>query len=92
MKLIFISDFFAEHILGGGELNDYELIIILQSKNNEVVKIQSHLVTKDFIEDKNNQGYYFIISNFINLSPPCRDMLAKCRYLIYEHDHKPVVY
>ena len=57
MKLIFISDFFAEHILGGGELNDYELIIILQSKNNEVVKIQSHLVTKDFIEDKNNQGY-----------------------------------
>ena len=88
MKIVFISDFFVEHILGGGELNDHELLTILQSKGHEVLKIQSHLVTKDFIEDKNNQGYYFIISNFINLSPPCRDMLAKCRYLIYEHDHK----
>ena len=32
-NVVYISDFFVEHIRGGGELNDYELINILKSRN-----------------------------------------------------------
>ena len=88
MKIVFISDFFVEHILGGGELNDHELLTILQSKGHEVLKIQSHLVNENYIKTKNKEGYCFIVSNFINMSPACLNYLRECKYIIYEHDHK----
>jgi hypothetical protein len=42
-SLIYISDFFLEHIVGGCELNDEEFLKIVKEKNYEVIKIQSHI-------------------------------------------------
>ena len=51
-SVVFISDFFVEQVLGGGELNDSELIKMLQQKNTDVTKIQSHMVDQEFLESK----------------------------------------
>ena len=48
-KIIFIADFFTEHILGGGELNNEELILELRNGGYKVDKTQSHLVTRRLI-------------------------------------------
>lgn len=76
----------VEHVAGGAELNDSELIKILIENNHKVTKIQSHFVTPDYI--RHNKNSFFIISNFINLSMPSRSILKNLNYLIYEHDHK----
>jgi len=86
MKLIFIADFFLEHILGGGELNNEELITILNDKGIEIFKHQSHLMTVDFINE--NRDCKFIIGNFMNLREDCKTLLQSLPYVIYEHDHK----
>jgi len=86
MKLIFIADFFLEHILGGGELNNEELITILNDKGIEIFKHQSHLMTVDFINE--NRDCKFIIGNFMNLREDCKMLLQSLPYVIYEHDHK----
>jgi len=85
-KVCFIADFFAEHILGGGELNNEELILILKSKGYEVEKIQSHLVDEKYLND--NGQSFFIIANFCNLPKHCFEILQILNYIIYEHDHK----
>jgi len=86
MKIIFIADFFADQVLGGGELNNEELINNLNSQGHEVTKINSHNVTRNFIET--NRQNAFIVANFINLSLECITSLYDKKYLIYEHDHK----
>ena len=85
-NIFYISDFFAEEIVGGGELNDQELINLL--KNEFILdKYKSNIISEDVI--KNNKEAIFIISNFINLSDRCKEYLQKnCKYIIYEHDHK----
>ena len=86
-KIVFIADFFVEHVLGGGELNNEELINLLRDQNRSVIKIQSHLVNKNFL--LKNKDSYFIVSNFVNLGFKAREwMTYNCNYLIYEHDHK----
>ena len=85
-KIVFISDFFLEQCVGGGELNDDELINIFISKNYDVEKIQSHMVSKDYLEG--NKDSFFVVGNFVNLSVECKEVLKDCRYVIYEHDHK----
>jgi len=86
-NVVFIADYFAEHISGGGELNNEELIGLLKSEGLKVLKKQSHQVDLDFLN--NNSDAFFIISNFINLTASCKDLLRKrLTYLIYEHDHK----
>lgn len=84
--VVFIADFFVEHVLGGGEINNDELINILSSEGIIVHKIQSHLVTEQLIN--NFAASVFIIGNFINLSQPAREALFDKKYVIYEHDHK----
>jgi hypothetical protein len=86
MKFVFIADFFVEHILGGGELNNEECIKILISKGHSVNKIQSHLVTPAFIVENKNRG--FIVANFVNLSKESVKALCEIDYVVYEHDHK----
>ena len=86
MKFAFIADFFADEILGGGELNNQELIEILREREHEVIQIKSAFVTPDFI--KTNSDSFFIIANFIMLSEDCKRALADKNYLNYEHDHK----
>ena len=60
MKFTFIADFFADEILGGGELNNQELIEILREREHEVVQIKSTLVTPDFIKTNSDSLYVFI--------------------------------
>jgi hypothetical protein len=86
MKINFIADFFADQILGGGELNNEVLIDMLMSDGHKVNKLNSHDVTREFIE--NNKSDCFIVANFINLSKECITALYDKKYIIYEHDHK----
>lgn len=86
-NIVYISDFFLDHIVGGGELNDNELINLLQEKDYKVKKNQSHLVSLEFLVE--NKDCFFIISNFCNLSSENKEWISKnCNYIIYEHDHK----
>ena len=89
-KVVFIADFFAHEIPGGGELNNHELVKILKIKGADVLEIKSQNVSPSFL---NNEGdsTKFIVANFIGLSEACKHTLqAKKDYIIYEHDHKYV--
>jgi len=85
-EIIFIADFFANQVLGGGELNNDELIKKIIQKGHSVKTINSHLVTSNFVEE--NKENTFIVANFINLRSDCIRALYNKRYAIYEHDHK----
>ena len=86
-EVIFVADFFVDQIVGGGELNNEELIKLLRESNFTVDKRQSHTVDLNFL--KQNLKSFFIISNFIHLHQDCRNFLSKnANYIIYEHDHK----
>ena len=86
MKIVFIADFFTDQVLGGGELNNEELIDLLIQDDHQVKKVNSAIATRGFIED--NRDNYFIIGNFMNLSKECIASLYDKQYVIYEHDHK----
>ena len=86
-NIVFISDFFAKDVLGGAELNNEELILILKKRNFEVLRTQSHLVDREFIEA--HADCFFIISNFTNIRSEIIDTITDSyRYVVYEHDHK----
>jgi hypothetical protein len=89
MKVVFIADFFAEDVLGGGELNNHELIQMLVQDGIPVKKVHSHLVTKNFIEQNKNSK--FIVANFFNLLHESIAALYDKEYIIYEHDHKYLI-
>jgi len=86
MRLLFVADFFADQVAGGGELNNEELINILIDKGVSVKKTQSHVTTLALIEGHEFDA--FIVSNFVNLPIVCREALYDKKYIIYEHDHK----
>tara|TARA_B100001093_G_scaffold214239_1_gene205538 strand:+ start:11045 stop:11878 length:834 start_codon:yes stop_codon:yes gene_type:complete len=83
-SFVFVSDFFAEQIVGGGELNDYEVCNILLKRGQDLQKINSHLFTKNHLDKKK----CYIISNFINLKEEVKNHIIDYKYIIYEHDHK----
>jgi GT2 family glycosyltransferase len=86
-KVIFVADFFVDQVVGGGELNNEELIKLLRESDFTVEKRRSHTADLNFI--KQNLKSFFIISNFIHLHQDCRNFLSKnANYIIYEHDHK----
>ena len=84
MKILFIADFFANEINGGGELNNSVLVDLLNSKGYEVSCINSHLVSEYNILSSDA----IVVSNFINLSEQNKKNLQRKKYVIYEHDHK----
>ena len=86
MDIIFIADYFLSEVLGGGELNDDELIKLLK-KENKVTAIKSRNVTLDFL--KSNSKSKYIISNFAELREETKSYITKnINYILYEHDHK----
>ena len=87
---VFIADFFAEDVPGGGELNNQELIDILKSKGHNVIQLKSIQVTESVLNTfPDNMS--FIIANFIQLPDQSKSLLQKSKkYIIYEHDHKYV--
>lgn len=84
MRINFIADYFLNDVMGGGELNNHEVINILKENRHEVGQLHSHLVNPKWIEGREN----FIIANFANLSKLCKNKLLNKKYVIYEHDHK----
>jgi len=89
-NVIFVADFFADEIPGGGELNNEELIKLLISKDCKTKKINSHLISTDFLKD--NKDCDFIVSNFVRLNQECIKYLTNhLNYVIYEHDHKYLI-
>jgi len=83
-SFVFISDFFVEQVLGGGELNDYEIYKTFLQKGFNVNRINSHSFSKEQLKEEN----FYVISNFINLKKDVKDSLKNYKYIIYEHDHK----
>jgi len=86
-KIIFVSDFFKEDIVGGAEINDDTVATFF--KNNELLhsKLHSHKLTPAFILENLDKHYF--ISNFVNLSTTSKALLFnKCSYVLYEHDYK----
>tara|TARA_R110000851_G_scaffold202280_1_gene354059 strand:+ start:2536 stop:3393 length:858 start_codon:yes stop_codon:yes gene_type:complete len=88
-KIIFIADFFADQVNGGGELNDWELINILRSAGHTVERHNSSNITDNIIRESIAGRNKFIISNFVNIKPSLHDLICKeAEYVIIEHDHK----
>ena len=85
---MFLDDFYVEDgFLGGGELNNQELISLLSQGGHDILKINSHNVCLNFLDKNKNSS--FIISNFVNLKPECiKHISDNLNYVIYEHDHK----
>ena len=83
---VFVADFFSHEILGGGELNNEELIKILQEKGNEVISLKSSQLSQDMVDKYT--GAHFIIANFMALREESKDKIMNEQYIIYEHDHK----
>jgi len=86
VKFVFVADFFVDEILGGGELNNEELFLILKEEGHEVLKIKSQNVTTEFLYNHRDES--FVIFNFIYLKEAHKSSLSKMKYVIYEHDHK----
>ncbi len=85
-KVGFISDFFKDDLLGGGEINDSNLISHLESYC-DVNKFHSRTVKTTDLEDMDS----LIVGNFTMLSPEVVNFLINEKeYIIYEHDHKYV--
>ena len=85
--IIFVADVFVDQVIGGGELNNDELIKILRSQGCTVTEKKSYEITLGFLKSRLKSK--FIISNFIFLPLEIKDFIEqKCDYLIYEHDHK----
>lgn len=85
-QIVFIADFFAHDINGGGESNDNNLINHLR-KNNDVHCFRSNSV---LIENLIKSDVV-IVGNFVGLSEEIKSFLIENKkYIIYEHDHKYV--
>jgi len=93
-KIVFVADFYAEQIPGGGEKVNDILIESLELLGYKVDKFRtnpalhplpsSQYISKEVIE--NNET--FIVANFIGLPEELKKALHKKNYIIMEHDHK----
>ena len=84
-EFVFIADFFVDEIPGGGEMNNEQVCLLLESLGHKVEKIKCIHVTPKVLERDVN----YIVANFISLPEECKAILQnKKKYIIYEHDHK----
>ena len=85
IEICYISDLLLTDLVGGGELNDHELCVLLKKKGFLITKKRSHEIKLKNI----NVSCFYIISNFMRLNKEAKDYLKNnCSYIIYEHDHK----
>jgi len=89
-EIIFIADFFADEVQGGGELNNQEVVKIFRQRGVKVVEVKSNLASPTFLRECSKSAK-FIIANFAMLSEESKRILENEKsYIIYEHDHKYV--
>jgi len=82
--ILFIADFFADQVPGGGELNNEVLIKILFDRGYTIRSVNSHQVNHlDILYNDN-----IIVANFVKLSEENKIEIQNKNYIIYEHDHK----
>jgi hypothetical protein len=80
-SITYVSDFFLNEIVGGGELNDDEVLKNLSSAGCSIVKLKSSELTIPIIRSLNDS--FFIISNFCMVRKDCIDFLTdNCKYII----------
>ena len=88
-KIVFVADFFADQVKGGGELNDWELIGLLRDMKCEVELWNSNQIKVETVRQRISSGCKFIISNFASMPSDCMSVITSDGdYVIYEHDHK----
>lgn len=87
MKILFISDYYLNEIVGGAEICNDILINELKKKSCHIDALKSKNITIDVV-----QKYDFVvIANFFQLSESIKYFLStalKKKYVVYEHDHK----
>ncbi len=83
-KYIFVSDMFEEQYVGGAEKTTESIINL---KKQEVIKINSHMVTEQIINDNIDKTWVFC--NFSNLQDNLKILICKnLNYSIIEYDYK----
>ena len=96
-NIVVISDLFIDETVGGGELNDHELVQLFVEAGHKVYRLKSRNVSVSLLNELIGEDLStnFIISNFRLLSEESKRMLysptfknGQLKYMIYEHDHK----
>jgi hypothetical protein len=83
---VFVSDLFSEDYVGGAELTT-DAIIKKFSNQSDIIKIKSHEVTLNKIDEL--KDHHWIICNFSNLSESNKLNICKnIQYSIIEYDYK----
>ena len=84
IKYVAVADAFANQYTGGAELTTRA---ILQRKDSEVLRVNSHTLTDQFIEDNKDKTWF--IFNFSNVEEKMLIKIAKTvKYSIVEYDYK----
>jgi hypothetical protein len=83
--IYWMSDSFQEHVIGGAEICDEQVILALRSKGWSVDKIQSKNVTQELVHSTQER---WVISNFHEAHPSALTAFRGKRYVMIEHDHK----
>ena len=87
-KIIFVSDFFSDEILGGAELSSEAL---LSYYKHPVLKLKSKNITPELINLYSN--YFWIFGNFSHLNHKLFELIIKkINYSIIEYDYKHCKY
>ena len=82
--IIFVSDFFVEHIQGGAELTSEALI---QSSPYKIEKVQSSHIDFPFVQE--NKEKFWIFGNFAHLDERIKlEFIKNMNYSIVEYDYK----
>jgi len=87
-KIVYISDYFVDEVLGGAELSDDVVIEYLISEGYKIQKIKSRNFSPNAVN-----GDFFVISNFSLLSKENKQHFiehVKENYIIIERDQKYV--
>tara|TARA_R110002020_G_scaffold123525_2_gene280123 strand:+ start:3216 stop:4055 length:840 start_codon:yes stop_codon:yes gene_type:complete len=83
-RITYISDFYADEVVGGGELNDDVLIKELDRLGYDIELHKSETVRILDIQ----QAESIVVSNFCLLPNAIIKKILNKKYIIYEHDHK----
>ena len=85
-EIVFVSDFFADQLIGGAELTSQALI---DSSNFKIHKVNSNLLTKEMIN--NARSKFWLFGNWSNANANLLIELVKIpelKYGILEYDYK----
>lgn len=83
-QVIFVSDFFANDLIGGAELTTEALI---ESSPYKVFKLRSRLVTMELLKEGFDR--YWIFGNWATMRPELiPSIAANLKYSILEYDYK----